>query len=448
VCNLCDDLQPTERGLSGPVMNGDRYGISANIGAASLSAHPRTSKRRRRLILTSVALSAALTIGFLIFALNRDRYAGLPASTTVTGSLRYEFVAPQVGWLAESTDRGSIVARTIDGGRSWQKQLVMPGVSQLPTMHFFDDHDGALIGQAGSTPTIWETTDGGTHWQSHPIQLQSPDVVVVASYFLDVHRGWILASGYVVGPGSSTSAVVFQTMDGGVHWKQSGSMDAGTGSYWLGIQFSNAFTGFTTLSTTLPGLPIYITRDGGLTWARLELRPPPAGIFTEDTPTFVSEREGLLVVRVNREVDSPCTTPSAAGLSGPGQTCNAIRRIGQYVYATSDGGFSWTGPQSSIGEGILDVIDMERWVLISGTAFSMTTNGGGTWSGARPIPIPPGWHASQTQFLDSLRGWVSLSIDGDKVGTGGGNRLSTPKSALLKTSDGGSSWVEVSLPIT
>lgn len=93
---------------------------------------------------------------------------------------------------------------------------------------------------------------------------------------------------------------------------------------------------------------------------------------------------------------------------------------------TTNGGITW----DSVAPGGNAVQFLNRQIgwLLQGAGMMKTTNGGASWS---PLPIPVhGWISYYSfQFIDPLHGWAG----------GRGGQFS---SILVRTTDGGSSWIE------
>jgi photosystem II stability/assembly factor-like uncharacterized protein len=368
----------------------------------------------------------------------------LPVSSSVTGETSYRFVSPEVGWLSVSTGESNtqtVIAKTADGGQTWQRQLSFSGPFTLspPPMQFFSANDGVVSGQDGGFPTVWRTADGGATWQAHQVPTSSASERFVSASFVDAQHGWVLTSHTNFAPPSNSGpALVYRTTDGANTWTQVGTLPA-TKLVWLNISFAGASDGYITTSAgyansqawTAP-LPLLATHDAGATWTNIDLPAPPPGAFIEALLSF-SAGAGILIVEANR-VDA---CPSQPG-------CFSMTPAGRYLYSTADWGRTWTGPQS-IAHGYVDVIDPSRWLTLNAGGFAVSTDGGKTWSASQAFTVPSGWFATEAQFLDAQRGFITLSSSSEGNFQGLGAYGPSGKSAVVYTSDGGSTWQSVRL---
>ncbi len=435
-----------------------------------LEEPPRTSTHRWQ-ALVAASLAVALVATFLVIRANRealnpaDNGPTLPVSANIPGVVSFQFVSPQVGWLNIYTPAGdTVITRTSDGGRTWRRQLVLSGVSPTPTMQFFNDRDGVVIGQRGKIPTVWLTSDGGIHWQSHVVLVGADDAqtalpgwwATASGYFLDGELGWLLLRpdyGACSGCGLRTPlALVYQTSDGGGHWSRLATLTQGSTNN-SDISFATTSTGFVLTDKSGVGNPVlYVTHDGGRTWtlARIPFGPPPApgpkgfDVFIQ-APILFSANYGLLVATLGAPAEKPCPGAST------GNGCHYIveEPVARYMYSSSDGGLSWSELRQIPTTGQLDFIDSHQWILTSVDGVADTVDGGTTWSSARALPTPSGWYVIQAHFLDAHRGWVTLSDEDPiaaQIAAHGATGAVWPKFAMLQTSDGGVTWYQVSLP--
>lgn len=93
----------------------------------------------------------------------------------------------------------------------------------------------------------------------------------------------------------------------------------------------------------------------------------------------------------------------------------------------------------------MDVIDPSRELLLNASGFATSTDGGKTWSASQAFAAPSGWFATGAQFLDAQRGFITLSDTSEGNFPGAGAYGPSGKTALVYTSDGGSTWQSVRL---
>ncbi len=139
--------------------------------------------------------------------------------------------------------------------------------------------------------------------------------------------------------------------------------------------------------------------------------------------------------------------------------CHISVSAGSYVYTSSEGGRTWTGPQPLPTPGVVSFTTPRSWVLLRDNTVALSTDGGSTWSPARQVPLPAGWHLGAVQFSDLQHGYAPVT----DIGTGPvavGSQTSSsalgpvnlqiqgkpPRYGLLATDDGGATWRTVAVP--
>ena len=128
-------------------------------------------------------------------------------STVLQGVFTIAFADAMVGWAG-----GSVIMKTIDGGRSWDTQL---GSVLIREFCFFDSFRGFAVG--GSS--ILKTVDGGATWT----EIGPDDERVVdlrGCYFESENKGWVVGIGtdVTVGTRILLNSVLLETDDGGATW--------------------------------------------------------------------------------------------------------------------------------------------------------------------------------------------------------------------------------------
>lgn len=297
------------------------------------------------------------------------------------------FLDPDHGWVTQDSGATStIVLRTGDGGASWQRSapITVPGIhGRGPiSLFFFDPANGWFLGssiapgpaQSFEFEFLYRTTDGGSHWQRvADTKGHSPSCPWTTVAFSSLTTGWITtfcqpsggkpellvsrdsgvtwrsqalpatfgdgallfppvffdaAHGVVASVDSSSVATFLATADGGHIWARMNI----PGQVHLAASFVDAQHGWliagssdllsadpTVLSNT--SLPLYKSDDGGMTWTPVKTN------LTVMTPQgriqdiyFVNQRVGFAVAAHSATTTRPSTT----------------------LFATSDGGSSWT----------------------------------------------------------------------------------------------------------
>ncbi len=339
------------------------------------------------------------------------------------------------------TDLNDHILFTADGGRSWQDRtppdaLLNSPAEGLAAVAFFGAAGNAWVTYTSQIPqsstgdklTIWQTADNGDNWQvagtlqnsdSQPGRFTPSNLG-----FIDPQHGWVMVH---VGTGTDQDAVVvFTTSDGGRTWQQ--VVDAAQNPDLMacaktGLAFSTATNGWLTGSCpdVMDHLFLYFTVNGGQTWQRDDISPPSsqaANLFSSSKAgcgvpglLYLTARSILLTVRC----EFYDTKYSAA-----------------WLYAGKAGGTLETY-LLPMPFGAVDFINSdEAWMVgtqqdtpnASGEIYH-TINGGQYWLHV----ISTAWQGTP-DFINATTGWV-VARSSDKL-------------ALVFTSDGARSWLELS----
>lgn len=405
-----------------------------------LSLRPRGWLDRRGLIsLVAMAAILAVAIGLMRGAMGP---AGpVSSSSPATGSAAPGSAAPSGpagpgvavidaapmdashGWALTLTD----LVWTSDGGATW-RSILPTGVpaSAVRAVTFLDTRVGWLLwmmpGDSTGRATLDRTTDGGVTWRGSRIPDAYPDGMGMTSIgTLDGGTVWVQIEG--VGSSNSSFGGLYLSRDGGISFVPGVRTPGG----WP-VRFRSGSDGFTSTGPQRNGFQA--TTDGGLTWHRVVILPPPGhekDSMAFDLPTFTNTSgptlDGVLPVTLY----SP---PEA--VSG-----NQVATLATYV--THDGGVSWSfagsvGRDASItdpGMMALGVLDQTHWLAATGgspASLAETTDGGGTWTdlGARGLF----GYVGSLRFADAANGWALTQIEGADY-------------VLWRTADGGRSWQQL-----
>jgi photosystem II stability/assembly factor-like uncharacterized protein len=255
------------------------------------------------------------------------------------------------GWarMADLSSRQGLftIARTTDGGKTWQSFDFHGQPAGLIGHFFFNDQAAWVImgssEDAHTSLTVMRTTDGGQHWTP----LHMPPAMENIT-FLDQLHGWAWSRGPITGvPATRT---LYKTFDGGATWIKLGSMsttrtldDLTPGALPFGDDLDLAFL------TPQRGWAIiyppqvsqraflFLTQDGGKTWQLQHLPQPATGPIPGIHTTIQGNvQSGALIVMQGPKFFTPrqgvLSIVSQSSAQGP-------REI--YLYETNDSGDNW-----------------------------------------------------------------------------------------------------------
>ncbi len=290
------------------------------------------------------------------------------------------------GWL-QTSDR---LLHSRDGGKSWVD--VTPKVSTLERLRPVDGDQAWL----SNGQELIRTRDGGRTWLSAGAPFSHGAIA-----FASESRGWAMVSAGVAA--GSMPVTIYRTEDGGASWtKLEGGLP--NGGLKDGITFLSHKVGWITGITYAPGHTyLYLTKDGGGSWAPQEL-PVPTGYkeanLLVQSPILLGPAEVVLPMRIQGAGDQTVffrsTDAGQSWKSGP-----ALPGMGAYAFAGLTHGWYWDGK-----------------------ALQATTDAGATWS---TVPT-------------TLQTVTALAFSDPKTG------LAVADGALLRTEDGGQTWIPVQLP--
>lgn len=394
------------------------------------------------------------------------------------------FLDSEKGWIAGRNNKSPVVLGTLDGGATWIRQPTPsfegPGSTvsaSIEAVHFADPNHGIAVGYRRHFYEEWirwgffgQTSDGGASWQWEMTYRGA----LTGTALFDANNGIAAGEGGVIEL-TSNGGITWVPMDGTLHsevdMKSVAFFDSQKGfavandveRYFYRDSYESYF---------------YFTDNGGATWDMIH-RHSWAGFYdvafadadtmyavghTPPVPThpviykFTNNGSTMDYVDI-LNCTSDCTGLHAIDFGGSnigiavgGQivkiqngiaTAVTDRLMGEFLYGvsmptittayavgtsgmimkSSDAGDNWTQQISGTAETLLDVFFSDH---LTGTAVGMngiilrTTNGGNDWTMQES-----GVYADLT----------SVSFAGDLIGVvAAGN-------TLLKTKDGGASWV-------
>jgi hypothetical protein len=279
-----------------------------------------------------------------------------------------------------------------------------------------------------STFAVARTLDGGHTWQTIPLPLfqpGDPNSLVEAAYlhFIDPHTGWLVIK-RATSPNFSVGAL-FKTSDGGQTWTQL-TLPIGEPVYFITGEVGWAAGG-------AAGDALYQTQDGGLTWSRQSLPHPPGQLWPRrryHLPTFENRQEGMLPVVL---ADSDHSRVEFYVTHDGGQT---------WEFETSASLDQALDPEATLP---LTVWDGGRWLIIAPNSNRILSLAPDNRVVVRASPDHLTTSISELEMATPHVGWARYTA-GRCVPAPAGVSHCTSETRLLYTDDGGQSWVALTLP--
>lgn len=371
--------------------------------------------------MTRDKLCIGLSVAALFLAGCGTVHATDQTSTYATGSAPIDaaLVTADFGWVL-TPDR---LLLTQDGGRTFSAASVPVPATEARAAYFRDARNGYVIASGGSALTIARTSDGGRSWQvgaARDVAAPQAEYGRLRVSFGDPGHGVILAQ--TSSSAMSSTATMFATEDGGASWSARNAPANGEVRVEQG--------GLTWLAGGVVGDRLYSSPDLGRHWAGATVDVGGQSVAKAVSPPV----GGVLPVTVVTNADT-------------GQTQVAL-------LTSADGGRSWRGGdrvavQGRTGSGVRVPVGFTgRGPLVLDTAGGHayqahragTAAAGTAAADLRPAGLPEGSDAV-TFATDGLSGWV-LAVYG-KCANGKSN--CALYHALLASSDGGTSWHQLSV---
>ena len=425
---------------------------------------PRVAHGGRVVLQTAAVVMTALIIGITMIGVRVARGevalpAGLPfgvgglhppaASYSIVDA---QYLSAGTAWIIAQLHEHNgptVMMNTTDGGKTWHEQFRIPDGSSVGSFRFWNLRDGELAvvvpstlppsktpGAPGSSNTMdrtYRTHDGGAHWNllDRPVDWKNP--MLAGDFFLTQQEGWRF-SGLELAP-----MVVQHTIDGGDHWTTVGTIPAGA-TLASNLTFTDRQTGWLTANEsdsnawdangkpipfTAPTALLWITRDGGQTWAPIDLPLPAEAAANEvrlEAPVFFG-RDGLLEFEV--------TGPPPTFRPDPSQPPTTTW-MHSYMLQSHDGGRHWGELEHTPGglqQGGALFFDARHWLLSQGPDIKETLDAGKTWTTRQVLASGLEFNFAPWNYIDAKTIWSQVGA-----------------SMLVRSTDGGAHWTAVTPP--
>jgi len=424
------------------------------------------SHRGRVALQTAAVVMAALVIGIATVGLRVTRGdialpAGLPfgvgglhppaASYSIVDA---QYISADTAWIIAQLhvhNGPTVLLNTTDGGKTWHEQFRIPDGSGIGSLRFWNAMDGDLVemvpstlppsktpgapGSSNMVPRTYRTHDGGAHWSliDLPIDWSNP---FGPDFSLTQLEAWRISGRELRPPKLDLQ----HTTDGGVHWTSLGAIPAGA-SLSSDLTFTDRHTGWLTanqsksnawdasgkpITSTDPTALIWVTRDGGQTWAPVDL-PLPAEAAANNVrlePPLFFGNDGLLEFEVNG--------PPPTFQPDPSQPPTTQSWMHSYMLQSHDGGRTWGELQQTPGglqQGGALFFDARHWLLSRGPDISETVDAGKTWTTRQVLASGLAFSFAPWNYIDGKAVWSQVGAD-----------------RLVRSTDGGAHWTAVTPP--
>jgi len=333
------------------------------------------------------------------------------------------FIDNQTGWMVP---RNTTLLKTNDGGVNWETIYTNIFFNNI---FFIDKNEGWGIGRKHFVPeftnSIYHTTDGGLSWE---IQLADTSAYYNI-YFTDKNNGWVTTD--------DPWSTVLHTNDGGKTWVEKAlfqfRLGDAAGPYW--VMFTDTLKGWIVGG----GFWAIRTEDGGNVWQRDSSLAGMKKIIAIDSLNFwtLSRGNKLLAKSIDGgeswdyiKYDSSTIERVATDVIAL-DTNKIFLSTSIGFYGSTDGGNTWAKYSDEKMNGFSFISENEIWGggTTNGLITSLvhSTDGGHNWNNLIETNNPLGFSTyGDVDFVDKNTGWI-ITRNGSNV---------------LKTTNGGKSWIE------
>ena len=288
----------------------------------------------------------------------------------------------------------------------------LPAPAEGPSQIYLSIPSASVVWALVDYSSLYSSADAGSTWVQRPMPT---DFGVRPSIsFIDDHEGWLLAPGSPTTQCEAAGAQVWHTTDAGKTWRSLPANGIASKQCKEFVYFSDPQHGFVTAWDPNNSPTVYATADGGATWRAATV---------PDNPIFATSAGGFAL-----RVDWIKTFGGVTYLEATG-TQHDPTWPRDFVYASANGGASWTWKQK-VPSHELVLVTEQRWLEIDAPGrLDESTNGGQAMSPFQSnLNIDPSAAPGQILFGDERVGYVSRGA------------------TLQRTMDGGTQWTSLELP--
>ncbi|MCX6157978.1 MAG: YCF48-related protein [Ignavibacteriae bacterium] len=371
----------------------------------------------------------------------------------------------------------AIIIMTLNSSMSlsqygWFWQYPRPVGSHLEDCFFTSENTGYAVGWDG---TIIKTTNAGSEW----MQLNSGSNRFLYSVFFTNQTTGFVISGDESFP---TNNILLKTTNEGVSWEQKYSF---TNTHLSCVYFINESVGFIVGGRYWSGGRIFKTTDSGNNWSQFSPDPTTNFInsvfFTSDSVGYVAGDDGRVLKTTNQGnnwisiINSGVIYNQFSSIYFINSNTGFVAGESGSLYKTTNGGANWLFDSTRVTEHLWDIKFKDNntgFITVGGYYVSVTgkvlktTNSGSTWDimqtnntqNFRGISIvndnifAVGYWGTVVNSTNSGLNWVDLSnstannyLFDSYVFDSLNCIVIGDSSKILKTFDGGKTWLSTNL---
>jgi len=368
------------------------------------------------------------------------------------------FVNENEGWAVS----WAYIYHTTDGGEVWDRQFAPYWICDLTDVFFLNHDLGWIVGSYG---LILKTEDGGETWTKISGGSTSDPRFLRRVYFVDEMHGWVVGS-----PSLFSGGLVMRTVDGGNTWTETSPQNI---DILYGVFFIDTNRGWICGRNG----ECFGSNDGGITWTGIPFGSRSFDdiyFFNQDDGILMGSNEAFLSFDGGQTWDSTVymgTYSSIRKFCAYGESFGAVVGFYGAMAKTLDGGNTWESMKDGMTATISDIgfFDENTGYALAGTYTSdlyKTSDGGQNWFHDTTVQFAPYYNLKiygQSSYLLSASGkllksynsgtdWETVDVPISNTETDmqfadqSHGFLCADSGVFYKTSDGGLTWINKSLP--